>query len=57
MNPIWWLLVLALGIVFYSLGKLNLQVSNFKVFIFVYFLAVWVGLLIFWVFFRRKTQA
>lgn len=57
MKPIWWLLIMAIGVAFYILGKLNVQVSNFKVFIFLCFIAVWVALFVFWVFFRRKTQA
>jgi hypothetical protein len=56
MKSLWWLLVLVLGLVFYSLGRLNLQVSNFKVFIFSCLLSVWVGLLIFWLFSPRKFQ-
>lgn len=56
MKPIWWLLVIAIGIVFYALGRLNVQVSNFKVFIFLCFLSVWVALLVFWFFQKRKTH-
>jgi len=55
MKPIWWLLVIAMGIAFYVLGKLNMQVSNFRVFIFWFFIAVWVSLFVFWISHRRKS--
>jgi hypothetical protein len=56
MKPIWWLLVIAMGIVFYILGRLNVQISNFKVFISLCFLSVWVALLLFWFFQKGKTH-
>ncbi len=56
MKPIWWLLIIAMGIVFYFLGHRNLQIANFKAFILIFFLAVWVCLFVFWLFQKGKHQ-
>lgn len=56
MKPIWWALVIALGIALYTMGKLNLQVSSFPVFIFLCFAAVGVALFVFWLSLRRKPR-
>ncbi len=56
MKSIWWLLIIAMGIVFYLMGNQNLQLAHFKVFIILFFVVVGVTLFIFWFFQRGKTK-
>ena len=56
MKSIWWLLIIAMGIVFYFMGAQNLQLAHFKVFIILFFVVVGTTLFIFWFFQRGKTK-
>jgi len=56
MKSIWWLLIIAMGIVFYFLGYQNMQIAHFKVFIILFFIIIGISLIIFWVFQRGKTK-
>jgi hypothetical protein len=56
MKPIWWLLIIAVGIVFIALGHLNWQVSKFPRFIILFLLSLWVALFFFWFFLRGKIK-
>jgi hypothetical protein len=54
MKRIWWMLIIAMVSIFYFLGHERLQISNFKVFIIVFYLTILVALFIFWFFARGK---
>jgi flagellar basal body-associated protein FliL len=53
-NHSWWILIIVMGIVFFILGRRNLQIGDFKVFILIFFLTVGIALFIFWFFSARK---
>ena len=55
MKSSWWLLLIAMGIVFYYLGRRNLQIADFRVFILIFLVAVAVSLFVFWFYWRGKT--
>jgi hypothetical protein len=50
-----WLLIIAMGIVFFFLGYQNLQIGDFRVFILLFLATVAVSLFIFWAYGRGKT--
>jgi hypothetical protein len=50
-----WLLIIAMGIVFFFLGYQNLQIGDFRVFILVFVGTVAVSLFIFWSYGRGKS--
>ncbi|MGE5253926.1 MAG: hypothetical protein ACM3N7_08175 [Planctomycetaceae bacterium] len=50
-----WLLIIAMGLVFFFLGYQNLQIGDFRVFILLFLATVAVSLFIFWAYGRGKT--
>ena len=56
MKSIWWLLIIAMGMVFYLLGSQNMQIAHFMVFIVLFFIIIGISLIIFWFFQRGKTK-
>jgi len=56
MKSIWWLLIIAMGIIFFVLGHFNWQVAKFKGFILIFFAIVGIALFVFWFFQRGKPH-
>ncbi|MBP1719680.1 MAG: hypothetical protein H6Q43_3118 [Deltaproteobacteria bacterium] len=50
-----WLLIIAMGAVFFFLGYRNLQIGDFRIFILVFVATVAVSLFIFWSYGRGKN--
>ncbi|MFH1491295.1 MAG: hypothetical protein ABII06_20495 [Pseudomonadota bacterium] len=56
MKSIWWLLIIAMGMVFYFLGSQNMQIAHFMLFIVLFLIIIGISLIIFWFFQRGKTK-